>query len=285
MFGYVVINEPELKIKDYREYRGVYCGLCQTLKRKYGPFGQLCLNNDMTFMALLHMSLYEAEETGRERMYRCKLHPTRKQKIYENPCLEYAADMTLVLSYYLARDHWMDDRKPEALLHMHLLRKKVRKLLKIYPRQFQAVRNYVYRLEAAERAGEKDLDVLAGLTGTMLGEIMNWKNDVWADMIRETGFYLGKFIYLMDAYEDLDKDIKKHRFNPLTVYKDQQDFEKKIFSMLDLMMADCARSFEKLPLHLDVEILRNILYAGVWSKYMKIRNDKNKTEEVRDESL
>lgn len=285
MFGYVVINEPELKIKDYREYRGVYCGLCQTLKRKYGPFGQLCLNNDMTFMALLHMSLYEDEEAGRERMYRCKLHPTRKQKIYENPCLEYAADMTLVLSYYLARDHWMDDRKPEALLHMHLLRKKVRKLLKIYPRQFQAVRNYVYRLEAAERAGEKDLDVLAGLTGTMLGEIMNWKNDVWADIIRETGFYLGKFIYLMDAYEDLDKDIKKHRFNPLMVYKDQQDFEKKIFSMLDLMMADCARSFEKLPLHLDVEILRNILYAGVWSKYMKIRNDKNKTEEVRDESL
>ena len=55
MFGYVIINEPELKIKDYREYRGVYCGLCQTLKRKYGPFAQLCLNNDMTFMALLHM--------------------------------------------------------------------------------------------------------------------------------------------------------------------------------------------------------------------------------------
>ena len=55
-------------------------------------------------------------------------------------------------------------------------------------------------------------------TGTMLGEIMNWKNDVWADMIRETGFYLGKFIYLMDAYEDLDKDIKKHRFNPCLLY-------------------------------------------------------------------
>ena len=101
MFGYVVINEPELKIKDYREYRGVYCGLCQTLKHKYGPFGQLCLNNDMTFMALLHMSLYEDEEAGQERMYRCKLHPTRKQKIYENPCLDYAADMTLILSYYL----------------------------------------------------------------------------------------------------------------------------------------------------------------------------------------
>ncbi len=285
MFGYVVINEPELKIKDYREYRGVYCGLCQTLKHKYGPFGQLCLNNDMTFMALLHMSLYEDEEISGERIYRCKLHPTRKLKIYENPCLDYAADMTLVLNYYLARDHWMDDRKPQALAQMMLLRGKVKKLSRIYPRQFRAVKNYVYRLEAAERAGEKDLDVLAGLTGTMLGEVMNWKDDIWSGMLKEVGFYLGKFIYLMDAYEDLDKDITKHRFNPLTLYRSQSDFEEKIFSMLDLMMADCARSFEKLPLSLDVEILRNILYAGVWSKYMKIRNDKSKTEEVRDESL
>ena len=285
MFGYVVINEPELKIKDYREYRGVYCGLCQTLKHKYGPFGQLCLNNDMTFMALLHMSLYEDEEISGKRIYRCKLHPTRKLKIYESPCLDYAADMTLMLSYYLARDHWMDDRRPQALAQMLLLRKKVKKLSGIYPRQFRAVKNYVYRLEAAERAGEKDLDVLAGLTGTMLGEVMNWKDDIWSGMLKEVGFYLGKFIYLMDAYEDLDKDIMKHRFNPLKLYRVQPDFEEKVFSMLDLMMADCARSFEKLPLSLDVEILRNILYAGVWSKYMKIRNDKSKTEEVRDESL
>ena len=61
MFGYVVINEPELKMREHRKYKGVYCGLCQILKRKYGPFGQVCLNNDMTFMALLHMSLYEGE--------------------------------------------------------------------------------------------------------------------------------------------------------------------------------------------------------------------------------
>lgn len=285
MFGYVVINEPELKIKDYREYRGVYCGLCQTLRRKYGPFGQLCLNNDMTFMAMLHMSLYEDEEMGKERMYRCLLHPMHKLKIYENPCLDYAADMTMVLSYYLFRDHWMDDRKPQALVQMHLIQGKVRKLTRRYPRQYRAVKNYVFRLEAAERSGEKDLDVLAGLTGTMLGEIMNWKEDIWSEMLTEIGFYLGKFIYLMDAYEDLDRDVKKHRFNPLAAYRSRPDFEKRMFSVLDLMMADCARSFEKLPLSLDVEILRNILYAGVWSKYIKIRNDKNKTEEVKDESL
>jgi hypothetical protein len=224
MFGYVVINEAELKIKDYREYRGVYCGLCQTLKRKYGPFGQLYLNNDMTFMAMLHMSLYEGEEVEKSKDFRCPLHPTRKLKIYENVCLDYAADMTVLLGYYLSRDHWKDDRKPGALVQMQLMRRRTRRIAKAYPRQNRAVKNYVYRLEAAERSGEKDLDVLAGLTGTMLGEIMNWKDDVWADILRSIGFYLGKFIYLMDAYEDLETDVGKGRFNPLADHRETSGF-------------------------------------------------------------
>ena len=285
MFGYVIVNEQELKIKDYKKYKGVYCGLCQTLKHQYGPFGQLCLNNDMTFMALLHMSLYEDETCSRERDYRCFLHPVKKIHIYENEHLEYAADMTLLLSYYLAQDHWRDDRRPEAFIQIHILRKKVRKICQTYPRQFRAVKNYVYRLEAAQRAGESDLDKLAGLTGTMLGEIFNRKNDIWAQMLKNVGFYLGKYIYIMDAYEDLEQDIKKGSFNPLIPLKSASDFEDQIFGILDMMMAECARAFEQLPLNMDVEILRNILYAGVWSKYMKVRSDRLKAEEVKDESL
>ena len=285
MFGYVIVNEPELKIKEYRKYKGVYCGLCQTLKHKYGPLGQLCLNNDMTFAALLLMGLYEDEEAGTERDYRCRLHPTKKGRIYENPCVEYAADMTIFLSYYLARDHWTDDRNPAALAQMKLLRRSVGKLSRIYPRQFKAVRNYVRRLDRAEKSGEMDLDALAGLTGTMFGELLNWKDDIWAEMLRGVGFYLGKFIYLMDAYEDLEKDIRKKRFNPLIERSRQDGFEARVFDMLDLMMADCARCFEQLPITSDIEILRNILYAGVWSKYMNVRNERNKSEEVKDESL
>ncbi len=285
MFGYVVVNESELKVREQKKYKGIYCGLCQILKRKYGPVGQLCLNNDMAFMALLHMSLYEGELPGTERDYRCKLHPSKKVRIYENSHLEYAADMTLILSYYLARDHWKDDGKLSAFVHLRALRRKVWKLSKVYPRQHKAVKNYIYRLEAAERAGEQDLDKLAGFTGTMLAEIFDWKEDIWAPMLKKVAFYLGKYIYIMDAYEDLEKDLKKGSFNPLVRYKDRPDFDDVIFGMLDLMMADCARSFEQLPLEQDVEILRNILYAGVWSKYMQIRNAKKKTEETKDESL
>ena len=285
MFGYVVINEPELKVREHKKYKGIYCGLCQILKRKYGPFGQLCLNNDMTFMALLHMSLYEGELPGTERDYRCKLHPTKKVHIYDNSHLEYAADMTMILGFYLARDHWKDDRQITALVHYYALRKKVWKLSKVYPRQHKAVKNYVRRLEAAERTNEQNLDQLAGLTGQMLAEVFDWKADIWSDMLKRVGFYLGKFIYIMDAYEDMETDIEKGNFNPLISYKEREDFEEFIFGILDLMMADCARNFEQLPLEQDVEILRNILYAGVWSKYMKVRNEKNKVEETKDESL
>ena len=89
----------------------------------------------------------------------------------------------------------------------------------------------------------------------------------------------------MDAYEDLEQDIKKGSFNPLIPLKSASDFEDQIFGILDMMMAECARAFEQLPLNMDVEILRNILYAGVWSKYMKVRSDRLKAEEVKDESL
>ena len=92
-------------------------------------------------------------------------------------------------------------------------------------------------------------------------------------------------IDLMDAYEDLEKDIRKKRFNPLIERSRQDGFEARVFDMLDLMMADCARCFEQLPITSDIEILRNILYAGVWSKYMNVRNERNKSEEVKDESL
>lgn len=285
MFGYIVPNEPELKIKEYQEYRGVYCGLCQRLKKKYGPPGQLCLNNDMTFMAMLHMGLYEEEEAGKSSMYRCKLHPTRKLRIYLSDCLDYAADMTVLLSYYLARDHWADDKDVRALAQMGTLRHHVRKIAKRYPRQAHAVKFYVKRLDAAEKARDKNLDRLAGLTGTMFGEIMNWKDDIWSGMLKRLGFYLGKFIYLMDAYEDLDKDIEKHRFNPLIPYSYQSDYEERVYGMLNMMMADCAQCFEQLPITFNIEIMRNILYAGVWSNYMKVRNGKNKTEEIKDESL
>ena len=81
------------------------------------------------------------------------------------------------------------------------------------------------------------------------------------------GFYLGKFIYLLDAYEDVYEDRKKGRYNPFTIKCDDPDFEEEVRTILTMMMAECSREFEKLPILDNVEILRNIIYSGVWYRY------------------
>ena len=114
---------------------------------------------------------------------------------------------------------------------------------------------------------------------------MVYRRDVWEEELRKTGFYLGKFIYLMDAYEDLEKDRKQHNYNPLLRVSGEEQFEEKCCEMLTMMMAECTEHFEKLPCVENIEILRNILYAGVWNRYQTIRKKKSieKKEENRDD--
>ena len=79
MFGYVTIQEAELKVKDFKKYKAYYCGLCQTLKKNYGSLGQITLTYDMTFAIVLLTSLYESETMMSK--HRCKIHPVKKQKL------------------------------------------------------------------------------------------------------------------------------------------------------------------------------------------------------------
>ena len=111
----------------------------------------------------------------------------------------------------------------------------------------------------------------AGLTGEMLGEIFAWRNDEWSSDLRRMGFYLGKFIYLMDAYEDLEQDLKKGCYNPFLHLSKEPDFEEKAEHILTMMMANCCRAFERLPILSYTDILRNILYSGVWTRYNLVK--------------
>ena len=109
-----------------------------------------------------------------------------------------------------------------------------------------------------------------------MGEIFDWKEDEWSEELRCLSFYLGKFIYLMDAYEDLEKDKKKGTFNPFKKKADNPGFDEWIKDILTVAASSCAEEFEKLPIIENVEILRNILYSGIWIRYEKVLASKNK---------
>ncbi len=281
MFGYININRQELTEESAKAYQSYYCGLCQKLKSNCGTKGQMLLNYDMTFLIVLLTGLYELEHE--EVTFTCPIHPTRKQRAWINEATEYAADMNVILAYHNLEDDWKDERAYTKKAFAKMLTKDYERIKQKYGRQVQAVETYMEKLAAAEKAGEENIDVIAGLTGEMVGEIFDWKQDEWSEELRCLSFYLGKYVYLMDAYEDIEKDKKRQEYNPLSkmVCEKEGDFETFAKLLLTSMMSECAKSFERLPILVHADILRNILYSGVWSRYEYLQLKKKKQQEKK----
>lgn len=281
MFGYININRKELSEESAKAYQAYYCGLCQKLKQNCGTKGQMLLNYDMTFLIVLLTGLYEFENQKSE--FTCPIHPTKKQQAWLNEATEYAADMNLILAYHNLEDDWRDDKAYTKKALAKMLFKDYEQIRVKYPRQVAAVEKYIRELAVAEAAGEENLDVISGLTGEMTSEIFDWKEDEWSEELRCLSYYMGKFIYLMDAYEDLEKDKKHQEYNPLAgmVCEKEEDFETFARLLLTSMMSECAKSFERLPILMHADILRNVLYSGVWSKYEYLQLKKRKQQEKK----
>ena len=281
MFGYININQKELSEESKKIYQAYYCGLCQKLKTNCGTKGQMLLSYDLTFLIVLLTGLYELENTETE--FTCPLHLTKKRTAYINEATEYAADMNLILAYQNLLDDWKDEKSYTKKAFVKILDKDYTRIVSKYPRQVRALEEFMHKTAEAEKNKETNLDLVAGLTGEMLGEIMCWREDEWQEEVRTLGFYMGKFIYLMDAYEDYEADQKKNCYNPLVYMEKENDQEFDTFCKLLLtsMMSECAKSFERLPILLHADILRNILYSGVWSRYEYLQLRKKKLEEKK----
>lgn len=279
MFGYVVMNKPEIKFKDFDVYRAFYCGLCRELRERYGIPGQITLTYDMTFVILLLSGLYEPPT--RKGTTRCIVHPVKKQAVRKNEITEYAADMNVFLAYYKCMDDWKDERKFPQLAMAKLLERDDRKAETAFETKTARVIKLLEKLSAMEKAGEKDLDKMAGCFGRIMEEIFAYKEDAWEVGLRRMGFYLGKFIYIMDAYEDVEKDVEKGNYNPFSEDYIMEGFQERVQNILIMMMSEACREFEKLPIIKYADILRNILYSGVWCRFEAVSKKRKEEQEKK----
>ncbi|MBP3569094.1 MAG: hypothetical protein J6K04_08000 [Lachnospiraceae bacterium] len=276
MFGYVAVNKEELKIKEWNRYHAYYCGLCHSLKEVAGTKARMSVSYDMTFLTMLLDDLYDcSKEEGKRR---CIVHPVGKHPFVKSEASLYAAKMNILLCYDNLLDDWRDDRNAAAAMAAAALRNCRMKIAQEYPRQTRAVEQYMEKLHACEEKRETNLDVAAGLTGEMLAELFCWKEDEWKKDLWGLGFYLGKFIYLMDAFEDMEKDNKRGNYNPFLLSRGKIKNEELAEQSLNMMAASAAENFERLPLVENLEILRNILYAGIWGKFEKVKAKREKEE-------
>ena len=206
MFGYVITNSKTLSEERQQRFRAFYCGLCRALNRRHGLVGRTTLSYDMTFLALFLNALYEPEESGGEE--RCFLHPVKKHTFVDSPVLDYAADMNVALAYYKCRDNWQDDRSLPSAAEASLLKKAYGKVCGLHPDKCRAIEDWLREIRRIEEAELEEIDPPVNATGRMLGELFVYRqDDPWADVLRQVGDGLGRFIYFMDAYDDLPGDL------------------------------------------------------------------------------
>ncbi|MEF9971243.1 MAG: DUF5685 family protein, partial [Oscillospiraceae bacterium] len=266
MFGYIVANPDIMSEDEKARYKACYCGLCKALKTRHGQIGRFTLTYDMTFLIILLSSLYEPE-LSQEGEERCIVHPSKRHAFCISEITNYAADMNVALAYLNLLDNWHDDHNIFSLIQASLMKKKFARIGEQYPRQCSTMKNCLERLSEFEKSGEQNPDTGAKIFGELMGEIFVFSEDRWAGSLRRTGAALGEFIYIMDAVIDLDKDIRKHSFNPLVASKNAGRGDEYFRDILTMLIGDCTMEFEKLPLVEDLAILRNILYSGVWTRY------------------
>lgn len=266
MFGYVTINKMELKFKEYYSYKGYYCGLCKSLKSKYSNKARFTLNYDMTFLILLLSSLYEPEN----KVYneRCMVHPEKKQLVIQNEITDYAASMNIILSYYNMLDNWKDEKDYKSFTVMKLLTKEFKKASSELPDKSRIIKEKLDNIAKLEKENTEEVDAVSNEFGHLMEEIILFKNDQWEKSLRKIGFYLGKFIYYLDAYEDMEKDLKQGSYNPFNNLNssDKKEYAKNLIMLNLSFLSD---EIEKLPLEQDKGTIDNIIYSGVLNKFNK----------------
>ena len=266
MFGYLTARTDLLDEDRIARYKACYCGLCRSLRSRHGLSASLTLNFDMTFLVLLLSSLYEPEE--RRGCETCAAHPIRPRAWFADEFTDYAADMNVALGYLKCLDNWHDDGSVLSAAEAALLKRAYKDVCTRYPRQCGAMEQSIRALGEIERQNREAPDEAAATFGLMLGEIFDLRGDRWSRDLRAVGEGLGRFLYIMDACMDLDADALHGSYNPFRRYYglDNADHFRSILQML---LGECMRAYDRLPLVQDKDLLDNILCAGTWAQFDK----------------
>lgn len=268
MFGYVMADTAALSEKENERYQAYYCGLCRSLKRNCGNISRMTLNYDLTFLTLFLSAVYCDEMKTQDK--KCTLHPFTKKPSLENKFSDYAAYMNVILCYYKFLDDWNDDKNLAALSKSKIFEKTVKRAEKLYPEKCKSINEALFKLSEIEKENILNPDIPSSVFGELMGNLFAVKNDEKTQLLYRFGFSLGKFIYIIDAMNDLKKDLKKQRYNPLILHS-----ETEFDDLINILMADVVSAYKKLEITKDNSIIENILFSGILLKYQLFGRNKN----------
>ena len=275
MFGYVKLFKPTITMGEYEMYKGIYCTLCKRLGKRYGVLSRFTLSYDMTFLALLQMAL--SEQDADFCPSRCSFNPTKRcLKAQNTDAIDRAADIGTILAYYKLRDTLADEglgKKIGAWCSLPFAKAAHKKAKKNVPHIDEAVAAMMTAQARVEAEATDSIDRAAEPFALMLQTLAGGiaADDTQKRVLERFGYCLGRWVYLMDAVDDLQKDLDKGRYNPYILSRRlqkgdadgvKQARDYSLFT-LNACLAECKAAYDLLEIRRFDGILRNILEEGM----------------------
>lgn len=284
MFGYIRVKKEELKIKDFEVYKAVYCSLCKKLGKSYGILSRLTLSYDFAFLSLLNISLKSGCVTFERK--RCAFNPLKKCNYCKSSDeLDMPSAAAMIMLYYKILDNIKDEKglkKLGFLLLKPIFSGAHKKAAKKYPFIEETVAEYIEGQSLAESDDNCTLDSVCDPTAKALSKLLPLCSDDPSQkrVLERLGYCLGRYIYLMDAGCDIEKDIKSGSFNVLKKYVKEGNIKKdtvlKTEPQIYFCINEAAKAFELLEIKKFKPILGNIIYLGLEDVYLKeLKNEKS----------
>lgn len=272
MFGYVKVDLPNLYVKDVILYKACYCGLCKSIGKTCGLRGRLLLNYDLTFLSVFAHNVLGVD-TNIERRH-CVIHPLTKRPIaaYDDLTARIAR-LTVILAYYKLSDDIIDDKK--GRFKRAAFKKVYKKAVKSEPKLNEIVKKSYSELLNVEKQNVTSVDIVSDPFGNMMKDtVSEILGDAFTDNIANFAYNLGKWIYLIDAVDDFEKDLKKKNFNVfINLYREVDTKErllkekaeelKEIFGSVISGICECAAKIKYLFNH---DLTDNVIYKGIFNQ-------------------
>ena len=284
MFGYVRVESPELKVREYECYRATYCGLCRAMGKCTGQCSRMTLSYDMAFLAICRMALLG--ETPHYEQKRCFVHPLRRRNVLtRTDTLDYCAGAAALLTYHRIRDDLCDERGGKRLrarltypFAKRWRKRAERRGLSSLDEKIAAGLARLATCEAEQRAS---VDTPAAIFGDILADVMSFGlPEDQARIASQAGRCIGRWIYIADALDDAEEDGKRGRYNPfLLLYGHVPTAEERegIEIALKNALFDAEAAFDLCDFpHEDLKsIVYNILYLGMPARIETINREKD----------
>lgn len=289
MFGYVIPDKLNMYVKDFYTYKAYYCGLCKSIGKSCGQCMRLTTNYDVTFLDMLtHSMLNKVNEFRNET---CILSPLKKKTIaVGDEITKRVVDVNTLLSYYKLLDDGVDNKSfAKEFTRITVVQAKYNKAKQRLPEIDKFYAQEYGKLFELERKNVGGIDVFAEPFSLMLKEtikvLLGDKSNCY---VEEMMYFLGKWIYVIDAIDDIDKDYKNKEFNPFLInyeYLGLDKFFEDKYSELEFLLMSCYNkiyeNFNKLELKLNEGALTNIVWYGILMRTEDILRRENKCKKIR----